>query len=132
MKSVKKGISLFLLAVCLTMLLTACGHVIIPQDASYRIVYTYPGEKPIDEELSHDEGEIIRSIFNGKPLVFDNPATAYREDVSVRINGKCYMLGTDGSSSIKYNNQYFHLTDGEYSQLYEIVSKYGVHFPCLW
>lgn len=110
--------------------LTACSTS-IPENADYRVLYKYGGEPLIDVKLSNDEGKIIKNIFSNKILGFDNPASAYREDVAIIINNSRYMLATDGSENIKINGMYFHLSESEYQQIYDIVSKYGVHFPCL-
>lgn len=131
MMRIAKSVLFFFFIISILLSLSAC-KTNIPENANYRVVFKYDDYSPlIDKELNDDEKKIIRGILSNKILGFDNPASPYREDVSIMINNDCYMLATDGSENIKINGMYITINENEYQQIYDIVSKYGVRFPCL-
>lgn len=127
---IAKSILFVFFSICILLSMSAC-KTRIPENADYRVIFKYADNPLIDVELNDEEKITIRNIFSNKELGFDNPASPYREDVSIMINNDCYMLATDGTENIKINGMYFHLNEIEYQQIYDIVSKYGVHFPCM-
>lgn len=102
----------------------------IPDNATAKIVYKYD-DKNINESLNEDESLIIKDIFNGKELFYDNPSCGFNANISLSFDNKTFMIACDGCSIIKYNNKYFNVSDSQIEQIHNIMQKYGAKFPCI-
>ena len=94
------------------------------------IVYIYE-DKTINSNLTVDESEFLKKIFNGKRAYFDNPSCGFDENVSVRFSDMTFCIACDTCSIIKVKDRYFGISDEEREEINKIFEKYGGKFPCV-
>lgn len=74
----------------------------------------------IHEELSKNDIDTIKEIFDGKKLYNDNPSCGFSEDVSLVLdNTESFYMACDTCPIIYYKNEdkYFKLSDDEIKNL---------------
>lgn len=85
-------------------------------------------------QLSDDEMEFIKTIFNGKKMYKDNLSCGFSETVSVTFNNEqTFCIARDNCPIVywKEKNKYIKLTENEKEQLYTLLEPYGFSFPCI-
>ena len=85
-------------------------------------------------QLSNDDLLLINNIFSGKKLYNDNPSCGFTQNVSIILNNtESFYIACDSCPIIywKNKNKYFRISEKEYSQLKDVLEKYGFTFPCV-
>lgn len=126
------GIVLLIVVAILTVIILNRVNMSFAEDGE--VCFHYKDSK-VDKQLSNKDFEYICGLFNGKFLTFDNPSCGFDENISVKFNGgdQIFCLAHDGCPIIYWKNKdkYFSLSENEYSDLKNILSEYGVYFPCI-
>lgn len=92
------------------------------------------GDNSVVETLTEQELETVKDILDGSKLHRDNPSCGFSEEVSIKFNDEMTLcLACDGCPIIywKEKNRYITLTEEEYNKLEELLTNYGITFPCL-
>ena len=84
----------------------------------------------INDMLSVEESQMIKSIFNGKRLYFDNPSCGFGEDISIRFGDLIFCPASGESCPIvKFGNRYFKISEADREAIAQIFKKYGGFLP---
>ena len=97
------------------------------------VTYVY-GEKDISQELTEEELQELKTIFNGKRFYRDNPSCGFSEDISIKLDDSItFCIARDTCPYIYWQegDRYIKLTEKEQQILYDILKKYGATFPCV-
>ena len=97
------------------------------------VTYVY-GEKDISQELTEEELQELKTIFNGKRFYRDNPSCGFSEDIAIKLNDSItFCIARDTCSYIYWQegDRYIKLTEKEQQILYDILKKYGATFLCV-
>ncbi len=125
-----KRIFAFVLSIIMIFLFTACSSVVnISDGTKATLIYIYDN-KNINTELTDEESDTIRQMFDGKDLYSDNPSCGFSENISVRFGNYTYCIANDSCGIIKVGFQYFNISDKEREELEKILKSYGAEFPC--
>ena len=92
------------------------------------------GSNSVVETLTEQELETVRDILDERRLHRDNPSCGFSEEISIKLNDEMTLcLARDGCPIIywKEKNRYITLTEEEYNKLEELLTNYGITFPCL-
>ena len=110
-------------------LLVSCTKTITVPETNAVLTFKY-GDCDVVVELSAEESETIRNIFNNKRSYQDNPSCGFTENVSVRFDDSVFCVARDNCSTIKYQGRYFSISDDERETINNIFEKRGGSFPC--
>lgn len=93
------------------------------------------GDENILTDLSEEDLNTIREIFDDKKLYKDNPSCGFSESIAVLLNddSQIFCIACDTCPIIYNKNEglYFKLSDEENILLRNLLKKYGFYFPCL-
>ena len=128
MIKLKKTLIILTLAL-VTILFVSCTKAITVPEANAVLTFKYNGND-IVVELSAEESETIRTIFNNKRTYQDNPSCGFTENVSVRFNDSVFCIACDNCSMVKYQGQFFSISDDERETINQIFEIHGGFFPC--
>ena len=99
-----------------------------------RVRFEY-GDKDILTDLSEEDLNTIKEIFNNKRLYKDNPSCGFSESIAVLLNddAQIFYIACDTCPIIYYKNEglYFKISDEENTLLRNLLKKYGFYFPCV-
>jgi len=96
-------------------------------------VFEYNGVN-LRESLSEQDKLLLKQIFDGKKMYKDNPSCGFSDKVAVRFDDSqtfCFACDTCPIIYWEEENIYFRLEEEEKEQLYRILEKYGMFFPCV-
>lgn len=99
-------------------------------DTNARLIYIY-SDKNIDINLSAEESETIKNMFNGKKIYSDNPSCGFTEDVSIRFDNLIFCIACDQCPIVKLEGKYFKISKADREVINLIFEKYGGSFPCV-
>ena len=102
----------------------------INENAEARIVFIYL-DKNIDSQLSSEDSELLREIFNGKRLSFGDSSCGHTEDVSIRFGDLIFCPACDTCPVVKVGNRYAGISQEQREIINQIFEKYGGRFPCV-
>lgn len=87
----------------------------------------------IEQPLSKEESQLIKSIFNSKKTYIDNPSCGFSAGISVSFDDKIFCIACDRCPTIKYlnSNKYFKISEEQRNEIEKIFNKYGGTFPCV-
>ena len=135
--NIKKSIFFICIAGFITILLVIAlllsNSVDIKDSKGGAIIFKY-GDNNINESLSQDDLNFIIKLFDDKIMYRDNPSCGFTKSVSVLLDDSEYFCFSCDSCPVVYwenRNKYFRLSDSEYKELVEMLSEYGVFFPCV-
>ncbi len=97
------------------------------------VIFTYE-DNNINESLSQNDLSFLIDLFDNKIMYRDNPSCGFTKNVSILFNDAEYFCFAYDTCLVVYwesRNKYFRLSDSEYKDLVEMLSKYGVFFPCI-
>lgn len=108
-------------------------------DATITFVYC---DKNINEKLTSEEAETLKSIVNGKRLFEDQPACGFSPDISFSFGNMIFSVANDTCEIIKFEtthgkhkrkatDMYLFVTEQEKQKIYDVFNKYGGFFPCV-
>lgn len=90
----------------------------------------------IDEELSKEEDEQVKKIYNKRSLYNDIPSCGFDNKVGFKFideNGKetIFAIALDHCGAVydKNNKKYFSISDDERKQIDKIFSAHNIEFP---
>ena len=126
-----KKASCILLTILLLIWCTGCAAVIAhPAGTAVRICYDCENVS-FDLELSQEEANVVRSVFNGKRRDLDMTVTGagcgFGREQAFIIEGSTYCLAQDGCAVIweEGTDNYYIVSDQEMNQLKEIFRVHG-------
>lgn len=122
-----------LVAVVIGGVLLNAKRVELDSIATAEIVYIYGG-KNISQELTEEEIQELKSLFDGKRIYRDTPSCGFSEDISIKLDASMtFCIARDTCPVIYWKevDRYFKITEEEQHLLYELLEKYGVTFPCI-
>ena len=127
-----KKVILCIISICLAFALCSCGRVSAGGSEPVELKFHYDGAS-VDAVLSEQDSEVIRNMFDGKELYFDDPSCGFNENVSLRVDGKVFCPACDKCAVVKDcgSGQYFELSESERRELVKIFSQHGGSFPCV-
>ena len=102
------------------------------ENVKIKFVYS---DNDINVEMSRDDMDKIKNIFDGKIKVKDNPSCGFDESISVQLGvDQTFCPAQDGCPIVylKEENVYIRLSESEIEELHNILGKYGMYFPCVW
>ncbi len=126
-------ISVIILGVLGLIFLLDSNKINITSVSEAEVIYVY-GEKDISEELTEEELQELKSIFNGKRFYRANPSCGFSEDIAIKLDDAITFCIANDTCPIIYwkeAHRYIKLTEEEQQILYEILEKYGATFPCV-
>ncbi len=126
---VLKKALIFLTLVLVAALFVSCVKTITVPEANAVLSFKYNGND-IVVELSAEESETIRTIFNNKRPYQDNPSCGFTENVSIRFDDSVFCIACDNCSTIKFQGQFFSISDDERETINQIFEIHGGFFPC--
>lgn len=97
------------------------------------VIFKY-GDNNINESLSQNDLSFLIDLFDNKIMYSDNPSCGFTKNVSILFNDSEYFYFACDTCPVIYwenRNKYFRLSDSEYKELVEMLSEYGVFFPCI-
>lgn len=97
-------------------------------NASIKYVYNYIN---INTQLTAEESETLRNIFNNKRLYSDNPSCGFVENVSIRFDDLIFCIACDNCPIMKLGNKFFKISKDDRVIVNKIFEKYGGTFPCV-
>ncbi len=100
---------------------------------SGRAIFEYDDLK-ISENLSDEDLNIIRKMFDNKKLYKDNPSCGFSENIAVVLDkSEVFCIACDECPIIYYKNKgmFFKLSAQENKIFRSILTKYGFFFPCI-
>lgn len=124
----KKSLIILMLALVAIMFISCAKAITVP-DTNAVLTFKY-GDIDVVVELTAEESETIRSIFNKERPHQDNPSCGFTENVSVRFDDSVFCVACDNCSIIEYQGQYFSISDNERETIVQIFEKHGGFFPC--
>lgn len=98
------------------------------------VIFIY-GDNNINESLSQNDLNFLIDLFDNKIMYRDDPSCGFSKNVSILFNDSEYFCFACDTCPVVYwesRNKYFRLSDLEYKELVEMLSEYGVFFPCIW
>ena len=128
MIKLKKTLIILTLAL-VTILFVSCTKAITVPETNAVLTFKY-SDSDVVVELSAEESETIRTIFNNKRTYQDNPSCGFTENVSVRFNDSVFCIACDNCSMVKYQGQFFSISDDERETINQIFEIHGGFFPC--
>ncbi len=126
----KRTLALFL-SIVIIFLFTSCSSVVNISDGTTAFLTYIYDNKNINTELTDEESNTIRQMFNGKELYNDSPSCGFSENISIRFGNYTYCIANDRCGVIKVGFQYFNISDNERDELEKILKSYGADFPCV-
>lgn len=99
-------------------------------DTNATLHYVCNGEN-IRVDLTAEESEAIRDIFDGKRRYNDDPSCGFSEDISVRYGDITFCVARDTCPVIKCGDRYFKISNEDREALNAVFAKYGGSFPCV-
>ena len=124
----KKSLIILMLAL-VAIMFVSCAKTITVPETNAKLTFKY-GDCDVVVELSAEESETVRSIFNNKRTYQDNTSCGFTENVSVRFDDSVFCVACDNCSIIEYQGQYFSISDNERETIVQIFEKHGGFFPC--
>lgn len=97
------------------------------------LVYKYGDNKNINEQLSNDDAQIIKTILDNKKLYKDNPSCGFSPDISIKYGDLTFSIARDKCPILKLVNtdKYIKITESERKKIEKVFNKYGATFPAL-
>jgi hypothetical protein len=99
-----------------------------------RVRFEY-GDEDILTDLSEEDLNTIKEIFDNKKLYKDNPSCGFSESIAVLLNddSQIFCIARDTCPIIYSKNEglYFKISDEENTLLRNLLIKYGFYFPCI-
>ncbi len=122
---------LLLLALILFLIFFSDSKVALKENEG-RVFYNLEGVL-IDEKLSVEDFNVISRIFSEKQLYDEPPLCPVNDNVYVSLSEDCFQISQDDCGTVYFKNEkkYFDLTDEEYEELKNILSRYGFIFPLI-
>ncbi len=112
-----------------TIMFVSCAKTITVPETNAVLTFKY-GDCDVVVELSAEESETVRSIFNNKRTYQDNTSGGFTENVSFRFNDLVFCIACDNCSTIEFQGRYFSISDDERETINLIFEKHGGFFPC--
>ena len=127
-----KKLTLLVMCIMLCLSFSSCSKVNISQNSTGTIYFIY-GEQNIKTQINSDDFEVIREIFNNKTLYSDNPSCGFTEKIAIVIENQtfCFANDTCGLIFLQEEGKYFSLSNKENELLKQILTSYGMYFPCI-
>lgn len=100
---------------------------------SGKVSFVY-GDSNILENLSDKDCNIIKDMFDNKKLYKDNPSCGFSENIAIVFDdSKVFCIANDECPIIYYQNKnlFFDLSNKENELLRNILTQYGLYFPCV-
>lgn len=98
-----------------------------------KIIFVYEGFN-ITHDLSDDEMNTIKNIFDNKTMYVDNLSCGFSDEISVKFNDSqtfCFARDTCPIVYWKEAEKFIELTETEKQELYNLLKGYGFIFPCV-
>lgn len=136
-KIIEYGALILAILSILLFVISSCGSVGALSGVRARLVFKvgYPGGNyDIDVELTEEETERLRSIFEGKDCedLFSIPSCGFDGDVSIRFGSSVFSPAMDSCSGVRWGlTRYFDVTAEEIDYIHALFEKYGGFFPCI-
>ncbi len=141
-KTVKAVMIIAVIAVLATVLFSCKGNESKEEDGFTVNTDTYSRAEghfhydvTIDTEIKEEDLKVLKELFNGKRLNNDAvPSCGFSEDISIVFDDThVFQLGQDRCGTIYCvdKDAYFDLSDSEAELMFEVLEKYGFHFPCV-
>lgn len=129
-KTFARVCSLLLVAVMLFSL-SSCVIVKVP-DGDIKAEFHY-FDINVSTQLSAEDAELVRELFNGKIMLPESPSCGFGEDTALIVDGCTYCIASDtcGIIYVLEEDKYFHLSDDEIKTLHSLLAEYGFKFPCI-
>lgn len=124
-------VSSVLLVVLMIFSFSSCSTVKVP-DKDMVAVFRW-GDVDITEQLSIEDAEIVKQIFNGKRLFSNSPSCGFGEGAAIIVGNQTYCIACDYCPLIYIvqEDKYFELSDDENETLRNLLCEYGFTFPCI-
>ena len=96
------------------------------------LTYKY-SDKNICVNLSNEDSQILKAIFNNKKLYSDNPSCGFTPNISIRFGDDVFSIACDNCPIIRLDNKnkYLKVSSEERETINKIFDKFGAKFPCL-
>ena len=119
---------LMMLLILVTVIsMSACGMVIVDEDAEVRLIAIYD-PLDIDVKLEGEEAEKIIAIVNYSLSYsdFGTPACGFAEGYSIKVGDQLFALPWDGCNTLKdvNNNKYLDVSESDMEYIHSLIDKY--------